>query len=136
MPNSNCSKQNITGKGEFLGSPAYMSPEQCAGSAVDVRADIYSVGCAMFETLTGVLPLEGKSALETAELQRNKLPPSLSEAAPDRAFPHSLELVIAKCLAKNPDHRYQCADDLIADLKLVQAGREVRVLPLAGEPGS
>ena len=120
-------KQNITGKGDFLGSPAYMSPEQCAGGAVDVRADIYSVGCAMFETLTGVLPLAGKSAIETAELQRHQMPPRLVEAAPDKVFPHSLELVVARCLAKNPDHRYQCVDDLIADLKLVQEGREVHV---------
>ncbi len=116
--------QGLTAAGEICGSPFYMSPEQCAGNAVDPRSDIYSVGCAMFETLSGFVPFEADSAIEIAMMHEESEPPTLSEVIPDQ-LPYSVDLVIAKCLAKHPRDRYQSAKELTLDLERIRDGKDL-----------
>lgn len=118
--------QSLTAMGEIFGSPSYMSPEQCSGSAVDARSDIYSIGCTLFEVLTGFVPYQGETALETVIMHQEHDLPSLSEVAPEKQFPISIELVLAKCLAKKPADRYQSAKELAIDLTRVKEGKDVQ----------
>ena len=102
-----------TKTGDVLGSPLYMSPEQCAGGKIDERSDIYSMGCALYETLTGVPPYRSDNALSTMRMhQLDPVPslnnPSAGTALPATAqFPQSLEQVVQKLLAKDPADRYR-----------------------------
>ncbi len=116
------SEQNLTIAGEVFGSPYYMSPEQCAGSSVDARSDIYSVGCALFESLTACIPFEGNS-VEMVVKHEQELPPILAEVS-DLEFPLSIEYVVAKCLEKRPDDRYQSAREMAIDLNRIKSGAE------------
>lgn len=120
-------EQKVTATGEIFGSPFYMSPEQCVGDPVDGRADIYSVGCTMFECLTGRVPFDGGSPLDTVMLHLDEPPPTMAEKA-GRAFPPALEAVIAKCLEKDPDDRYATALDMAEDLTLIAQGQEPKAL--------
>jgi serine/threonine protein kinase len=99
--------QALTRTGEIFGSPFYMSPEQCSGELVDHRTDIYSLGCAFFETLTGTPPYVGVNALRTMMLHKTESPPKLRDASMGVDFPESLELVIQQMLAKSPHERYE-----------------------------
>ncbi len=98
--------QTLTATGEVFGSPLYMSPEQCAGGAIDQRSDVYSLGCVLFEALTGTPPLVGANPLRTMMLHASETPPSLKEAALGTEFPQALEHIIVKMLAKTPSDRY------------------------------
>lgn len=99
--------QALTRTGEILGSPLYMSPEQCAGERVDHRADIYSLGCVLFEALTGTPPYVGENALATMMLHQTAPLPTLKEASLGTEFPQELERIVSKMLAKTPEERYQ-----------------------------
>lgn len=119
------SSQSLTAVGEIFGSPFYMSPEQCAGGAVDARSDIYSVGCTLIEALTGFVPFEGDEFIETVMMHQEEEPPRLSELNPDLKYPSSLDSVLAKCLAKRPSDRYQSAKEMAVDLTRVLEGKPV-----------
>jgi serine/threonine-protein kinase len=119
--------QSLTSTGEVFGSPYYMSPEQCEGDVVDARSDIYSIGCSLFEVLTGYVPFEGRSSVETVTMHQDRDPPRLSDVSSDCDFPPSLELVLAKCLAKLPQDRYQSAKELSLDLERIVEGKDVLV---------
>jgi len=125
---------HLTRTGELFGSPLYMSPEQCRGSIVDARTDIYSMGCVMYETLTGKPPLKGASMVETFVLQMSEVPPSLSEACPHKQFPEELEAVIAKALAKDPDDRFQTMTELEYALMQIQPDQLNQVSSRAKRP--
>ncbi|MBS1954290.1 MAG: protein kinase [Cyanobacteria bacterium SZAS-4] len=116
----NNDSSHLTRTGELFGSPLYMSPEQCRGSQVDARTDIYSMGCVMYETLTGRPPLKGGSMVETFVLQMTEVPVSMSEACPEKSFPDELESVIAKALEKDPDDRFQTMTELEYALMQIQ----------------
>ncbi len=111
---------HLTRTGELFGSPLYMSPEQCRGSKLDARTDIYSMGCVMYETLTGQPPLRGGSMVETFVLQMSEVPLSMAETCPGKNFPDELEAVIAKALAKDPDDRFQSMTELEFALMQIQ----------------
>ncbi len=74
-------QQTLTRTGEVFGSPLDMSPEQCMGSAVDSRADLYSCGCSIYEALTGAPPMIGENALSTMMKHQMEKPLSLREAS-------------------------------------------------------
>jgi Tol biopolymer transport system component/serine/threonine protein kinase len=93
---------------------AYMSPEQCQGSAHDGRGDIYSLGIVLFEITTGVLPFETMTPSDTAFNHIHTPPPSPRAIRPD--IPEPLAAVITRCLAKDPAQRYSSADELVATL--------------------
>lgn len=118
-------KQSLTAAGEIFGSPFYMSPEQCTGGVVDARSDIYSIGCTLFELITGFVPFEGSSSIETILMHEEQEVPSLFEVAPDGKFPPSLDVVLAKALAKSPQDRYQSAKELAIDLTRIREGKDL-----------
>lgn len=117
--------QSITRVGEVFGTPLYMSPEQCVGGKIDSRSDVYSIGCALFETLTGRVPFVEDSAIQTIAAHQSLEPPTLSSIMGPGLFPQSMENVIAKLLRKDPGERYQNLLELKADLERVSRGEEV-----------
>ena len=116
--------EKLTMTGQLFGSPPYMSPEQCRGFKLDARTDIYSMGCVMYESLTGKVPLRGESILETIMMQVNDVPPKMKEACPEKEFSQDLENIIAKALAKEPNDRFQTMRELM--VALMEAGSDIR----------
>jgi len=94
----------VTAGGKIMGTPAYASPEQLRGDALDLRADIYSVGATLFTLLTNRAPFEGDNAVQVVANAVNKKPKPLTELRED--VPTGLERAVAHCLAKEPDGRY------------------------------
>ena len=107
--------QRLTHTGDVFGSPLYMSPEQCAGRESDRRSDIYSLGCLMYETLSGVPPFLGINTLDTIRLKMNTLPPSFTNGRSDRLLKR-LNAIVQKCLEIEPDDRYNDMQSLSQDL--------------------
>lgn len=112
----------LTQTGELIGSIFYMSPEQCKGKSSDWRADIYALGCILFELLTGEPPLYAENPVAVIHLHANKPAPELPLAA--LGLPASLDKVMKKLLAKQPDERYQTMSNFREDLLSVLAGQE------------
>jgi eukaryotic-like serine/threonine-protein kinase len=108
---------NLTAQGTILGTFQYMSPEQLEGQEADARTDIFALGAVLYEMVTGRKAFEGKSqaSLIAAILSRDPVP--LSALSP--AVPRALEHVISRCLAKDPNERWQAASDLQQELKWV-----------------
>lgn len=96
----------------LVGTPAYMSPDQALGKPYDARCEVYSMGCALFEALTGSPPFTAETALEIINKHAHEKPPRLTDVNPDVDFSDQLEKVVAKCLAKKPSERYQSMEDL------------------------
>lgn len=108
---------NLTHTGAVFGTPTYMSPEQCkAHQAVDQRSDIYSLGCVMYEVLTGHPPFVGDNPIQVAMQHLNDAPKPFKT----KDFSKDLELVVLQCLAKDPKNRYQSVEELSKDLELVR----------------
>ncbi len=105
--NSENEMQTLTQTGEVFGSPFYMSPEQCSGAAIDLRTDVYSLGCVLFEALTGTPPHVGNTALRTMMLHQSEPVPTLKQASMGKEFPPQLEAIVHKMLEKVPAARYQ-----------------------------
>ncbi len=110
---------------KIIGSAAYMSPEQFAGRTTDARSDIYSLGCTIFETLTGALPFEGED-FDTLDRQHSTAEPPLLSDTTNIAYPQELEAVIKKCLHKSRDRRYQNASELAIDLQRILSNKELQ----------
>lgn len=121
--NGEATPAGLTNTGDILGSPAYMSPEQANGRAIDHRTDIYSLGCVMFEALTGTLPFKGATALEIVSHHINAPAPLISDASLNE-FPKELVQLVARCLEKDPNNRVQSMTELRDNLLdiLVKAG--------------
>lgn len=90
-----------------VGAPLYMSPDAGLGIPYDSRSEIYSLGCVIFESLTGKTPFLGETAYQTLALHAREAPPLLVQARPQGNFPRGLEQLVAKALAKKPDERFQ-----------------------------
>lgn len=106
--------------GFIIGSPAYMSPEQCRGAKPDARSDIYSLACVMYESLTGKPPFQGDSAAEIMSKHIGETPPALAQHIPGMSIPPSLNKLIFDCLNKDPALRPQSAEELSAILQQAQ----------------
>lgn len=125
MNSLNIDMESLTKTGDVVGSPLYMSPEQCSGAPLDHRTDIYSLGCVLFEALTGTPPLVGTNSLRTMMLHQTARVPTLKEAALGRNFPPRLEQIVAKMLAKAPSDRYNDLGVVAMELTAVCSGKEV-----------
>lgn len=117
--------QNKTAAGTVFGTPYYMSPEQSLGKPVDHRSDIYSLGCALFEALTGVPPFCGGNAFETILMHQTNEAPSLNSVYPQGKFSSSLETAVAKMLKKDVEERYQSMKQVAHDLSRIQEGKVI-----------
>ncbi len=123
LPRPGAETMKLTFGEEVLGSPTYMSPEQCRGDELDVRSDVYSMGCLMYEVLTGRPPFQADNAIKTILKHLHEEPPNLAFYLKDRHLPEFLEVVVLKCLAKNSKSRYQNVFQLRMDLNAVREGR-------------
>jgi len=99
--------------GIVVGTPNYMAPEQIKGGAIDGRTDLYAVGVMLFELLTGKKPFVADDPLAVVRKHLHAAPPTLAEAAPGLNLPE-LEDVVAKALAKQPQHRFASAAEMSA----------------------
>ncbi len=116
----NDATSTMTQTSAVMGTAQYLSPEQARGIKVDPRSDIYSMGCVLFELLTGQPPFTGDSPVAVAHQHVHEEPPRPSAIRPD--LPAELDSVVLKAMSKNPANRYQSAADLRADLIKVLAG--------------
>ncbi|MBS1997889.1 MAG: serine/threonine protein kinase, partial [Cyanobacteria bacterium SZAS LIN-2] len=115
-------KQSLTAVGDIFGSPSYMSPEQCGGETLDHRTDIYSIGCTLFESLTGRPPFNAQESAAVFLGHLTVNPPTLDSVTSAGTFPPEMERIMARLLRKNVDERYQSLADLKRDLELILAG--------------
>jgi serine/threonine protein kinase len=109
--------QGLTQSGQVMGSPYYMSPEQCRGEDLDLRTDVYSLGCVMYEAIAGFVPFSGKDIIQTLYMHVNDMPRRFSQANPKIQIPEELERIVFKALQKDIDRRYQTVDALWSDLE-------------------
>ena len=110
----------LTQTGDVFGSPLYMSPEQCLGKPLDIRTDIYSLGCVMYESLTGLPPHNGDTAFNTMTMHVNEVPSEFSKVAPEAHINKSVEAIVFRCLEKKPESRYQAVSEILADLPVIK----------------
>ncbi len=127
--------QDLTGEGRILGTVAYMSPEQAEGRSVDERSDIFSLGVLLYEMAVGERPFKGDTSLSVLSAILRDTPRPLLEVNP--SLPRELARVVRRCLAKDPDDRYQSAADLRSDLDdLRQASQSGELRLPASIPGT
>ncbi len=112
--------QHLTQTGDVFGSPLYMSPEQCTGNQLDKRSDIYSLGCTMYQSLTGKPPLAGSNAFDTMRKQLHEMPAAIVGEKSENALLKRMNAIIMKCLAKEPQERYQDMSHVRHDLVLAR----------------
>ncbi len=115
----------MTAENALLGTPQYMAPEQCMGSQVDPRADVYSLGITLYRLLAGRVPFQADSNLQLMSMHANDAPPAMRQFAPD--VPEAIVQVIDKCLAKNPNARYNHARELLIDLENLLRGQPTSI---------
>lgn len=126
------SRTEVTASGTFMGTIDYVAPEQIEGKEIDKRIDIYSLGCVLFECLTGTVPFQGDTDVAIAHGHVADPPPSICEMRRD--LPSGLDKVLSTALAKNPDDRYQSGGELISAARTVleAAGHELHALVGSG----
>ena len=109
----------LTATGTVLGTVHYMSPEQVAGERVDRRSDVYSLGVVAFYALAGRFPFDSPTASAVLVAHVTKVAPSLADTAP--TVPRPLARLVDRCLAKDPDSRIQSCEELLTELRRVEA---------------
>lgn len=120
---TNSSADKLTGTGMLLGSVHYMSPEQCAGSRVDERSDIYSLGCVVYHMITGSPPFSADNAIAMMKHHRDERPKPLKESLPRADIPAGIERCLLHAMSKSPETRYQSMEQFAIDLASVAAGQ-------------
>ncbi len=117
LPHGRFAGQELTSAGDVVGSPLYMSPEQCKGLSLDGRSDLYSLGCLMYQAISGALPFLGENALQTLSKHICDPPPPFDQVVPNLNIPKELQDVIFKTLEKEPDRRYANVAELRVELE-------------------
>jgi predicted Ser/Thr protein kinase len=127
----------LTQAGMVVGTPHYMSPEQAAGSTLDVRGDIYALGVILYELASGCVPFDAENSAEVLLQQVRCAPPAIQSSNPEANVPAELEAIIARCLAKRPEERFQSMAELLCALRglLPEGAAPGRVYPPLSLPG-
>jgi tRNA A-37 threonylcarbamoyl transferase component Bud32 len=115
------SASSLTGERGFVGTIDYVPPEQIEGGAIDGRADVYSLGCVLYECLAGERPFNRESELAVVFAHLNEPPPRLSDLRPE--LPDAFDDVFATALAKSPDNRYSSCGELAEAARAALRGR-------------
>jgi len=127
-------KDAVTQEGTILGTLQYMAPEQAEGGEVDARTDIFAFGAVVYEMATGKKAFEGKSQASVIAAILEHDPPPISSLQP--MTPPALDRVAKRCLAKEPDERWQSASDLTNELKwIAEGGSQVTLAPTVPAKG-
>jgi len=113
----------LTQDGYTLGTPEYMSPEQCSGGEVDRRSDLYAFGVLTYEALTGTLPFRANTRRALLDQHQRVMPKSMRRVRPDLDIPEELDQVVLSCLAKRPDERPDGAEQLERALAMIPSKR-------------
>ena len=125
------SAATMTSTAAVIGTAQYLSPEQARGEAVDARSDVYSVGCLLYELVTGAPPFTGDSPVSVAYQHVREDPRLPSSINPE--IPPELDAILLKAMSKNPANRYQSAADMRNDLLRAIAGQRVEATPVMGD---
>ena len=104
--------EQLTQDGYTLGTPEYMSPEQCIGAPVEPRTDLYAFGVTMYEALTGEIPIKARHRRDLLELHQRAIPKPIRAARPDLPIPEQLDNAVMPCLAKRAAERPKNAREL------------------------
>lgn len=118
QPSGSALHTTVTQEGTVLGTPQYMAPEQLRGKETDARSDIFSLGCVLYELLTGRRAFEGADSASISAAILKEEPPPLTSPLASKAFAR----LVRKCLAKDPDDRWQSAIDLRDELLWIASG--------------
>ncbi len=122
LPEGDVSLQKLTQTGALVGSPLYMSPEHCRAGMLDARSDIYSLGCVMYEAVTGQPPFMDTVATKILQRHLSEQPLLFSKCPVRFPVPPTLEAVIFRAMSKLPQDRYQSASEMAAELKRIRSG--------------
>src|SRR5204862_4846368 len=117
-------RSGVTASGQFVGTIDYMAPEQIQGRQLDGRADVYALGCVLYECMTGQPPFRGENEVAVIWSHMRDDPPWPTDV--DKHLPHALDGVVERALAKSPDDRYATAGELAADAAAAAATRRRR----------
>jgi predicted Ser/Thr protein kinase len=115
---------SLTSDRGFVGTIDYVPPEQIEGETITARADVYSLGCVLYECLSGRRPFDRDSELSVLFAHLNEPPPRLSDVRPD--LPEALDAVIATALAKSPEDRQASCGELVSEARAAVEGRPVK----------
>ncbi len=131
---SETSTASLTELGTIMGTPYYMSPEQCQGLPLDHRSDIYSLGIMLFEMVTGNVPFRDQNSVRVLMMHTQTMPPSPRDARPD--LPEAVAAVILRALEKAPDLRQTSVGELALHFEYALTGRPLPVGATATIPGA
>ena len=120
----------LTGEGTIVGTLPYMAPEQVEGKAADGRTDLWALGAMLYEMVTGTRAFEGTSAASLIGHIMHAEPPALATRQP--LTPPAVERLVRKCLAKDPEARWQAASDVADELRWIAQGSGLAAVPGAG----
>jgi Tol biopolymer transport system component len=127
LPTALQESQPLTTRGTILGTFQYMAPEQLEGGEADARSDIFAFGCVLYEMLTGQKAFTGKSQASLIGSIMNTDPPPISSIQP--MIPASLDRIVKGCLAKEPEHRWSTAHDVMLQLQWIAEGGSLAGVP-------
>jgi eukaryotic-like serine/threonine-protein kinase len=120
----------ITKAGTVFGTPHYMSPEQAAGTPVDQRTDIYSLGVILYEMASGRVPFDADNFMGILTQHMYRAPVSmLALVPPPDGVPPGLDAIVRKCLSKKPEQRYASMEELVGDLTRLEKGDVPNAVP-------
>jgi serine/threonine protein kinase len=124
LPSVGSEAQEMTQSTDVFADPSCMSPEQCLGRRIDIRSDIYSLGCSMYQAIVGKKVFSGPNALSVVVQHFKALPRAFDTVMYNCDISPDVEAVVFKMLEKAPEHRYQEVSQVVEDLRLLKAHRK------------